>query len=80
MEKNLKDNDYVLVEGAGWFRVENLAVRIHKTDEGVVVDIYSNGLEMGGPVASTYAFFAEATEYQEEAKEAREELAEWNNA
>ena len=42
-----------------WIEVENLVLRIKKEDEGVVVDIFSIGGEMGDPIASTFAFFEE---------------------
>lgn len=61
--KKLKDGDYVLSEGTGWFEVKGFAIRIHSTDEGVAVDIYNNK-EMNDPdnggtveaIASAYAF------------------------
>jgi len=56
--QDLKDDDYTLVEGAAWFTVKKFAIRIHATDEGVVVDIFKDPLEDGfdDPLASTYAF------------------------
>lgn len=38
-----------------------MTVAIKKTDEGVVVDIFSLAVS-GEPIATTYAFTAEATE------------------
>jgi len=55
----LTDSDYILTEGAGWFRVKNFAIRIHSTDEGVVVDVYKNN-EYYDTIATTYAFDHEA--------------------
>jgi hypothetical protein len=55
----LKDGDYVLTEGAGWFTVKGFAIRILSTDEGIVVDVYRDGNEMDSPIASTYAFDAD---------------------
>jgi hypothetical protein len=52
---NLKDDDYVLEEGAGWFTVKGFSVRILSTDEGLLVDIYKEGEEMEDPIASTFA-------------------------
>jgi hypothetical protein len=52
----LKDSDYVLTEGAGWFAVKGFAIRIFATDEGVAVDIYKDGSEMESAITSTYAF------------------------
>lgn len=53
--KNLTDNDYTLTEGRAWFTVRGFAVRIHTTDEGLIVDIYQNGKEDSAPIARTYA-------------------------
>jgi hypothetical protein len=58
-EMNLIDSDYVLTEGAAWFTVKGFSIRIHSTDEGVVVDVFKAMEEMSGPVASTYAFDSE---------------------
>jgi hypothetical protein len=60
MTTNLVDNDYKLTDGAAWFDVKDFAIRIHSTDEGVVVDVFDAALLKAdifcGPVASTYAF------------------------
>jgi hypothetical protein len=53
---NLIYGDYVLTDGAAWFRVKNFSIYIHSTDEGVVVDLYPYLGEMEEPVASTRAF------------------------
>lgn len=37
--KSLKDADYILSQKSAWIEVKNFAIRIHATDEGVVVDI-----------------------------------------
>jgi hypothetical protein len=58
----INDDDYKLVEGAAWFTVKGFSIRIHSTDEGVIVDVFANGKEMDSPVASTYAFDHELTE------------------
>jgi len=58
--KKLIDGDYVLEDGCAWFEVENISIRIHKTDEGVVVDLYPKGREDEDAVASTYMYFSEA--------------------
>jgi len=55
----LKDGDYILEDGAGWFTVGNASVRIRKTDEGVAVDIYGNQCEFNGEIASAYVFDSE---------------------
>jgi hypothetical protein len=59
MDTKLVDGDYVLTEGAAWFTVKGFSIRIHSTDEGVVVDVYKAMEEMTDPVASTYAFDSE---------------------
>jgi hypothetical protein len=64
-ENTLPDGDYVLDAGAGWFAVQNLSIRIHETDEGVVVDIYRRGAEGEPAIASTYAFFNEGKQEEE---------------
>jgi hypothetical protein len=58
--KLVEESDYILKKDYAWITVENLSVQIKKTDEGVVVDIWPLGEEMGDPIASTYAFFSEA--------------------
>ena len=55
----LPDGDYVLTDGAAWFRVKNFSIRIQSTDEGVVVDLYPYLREMEEPVASCWAFDSE---------------------
>ena len=49
------------VDGA-WVTYRNLSIKLRPTDEGLVADIYPVGGEGGDPIASTYAFFAEAIE------------------
>jgi hypothetical protein len=56
---NLLDGEYVLTDGAAWFRVKNFSIRIQSTDEGVVVDLYPYLQEMEEPVASCWAFDSE---------------------
>ena len=54
------DHMYTLTDGSAWFDVKKFAIRIHSTDEGVVVDIFSAAaLEENAfcdALASTYAF------------------------
>lgn len=52
----IPDTDYILSDGAAWLEVKNFSIRIAATDEGVSVDIYRKGDEMGGAVTSTYAY------------------------
>ena len=52
----LRDGDYILTEGGAWFEIGIYSIRIHQTDEGVITDIYLNGQELDGSVASAYAF------------------------
>ena len=58
---SLKDADYILSQGAAWLEVKNFSIRVHTTDEGVVVDIYRSGNEDEDAIASAYAFDSEAT-------------------
>ena len=58
---NLPDGDYTLSEGAAWVDVKGFTIRIHRTDEGVVVDIFNAKTALTGDfdaalVSSTYAF------------------------
>ena len=68
---NLSDDDmYVLTDGSAWIDVKGFAIRIHSTDEGVVVDIF-NAKELETEpfiesLASTYAFDAECEPDKEE--------------
>lgn len=54
--------DYVLDPKANscWITVDVFSIYIHRTDEGVVVDIFARRNEMDEPMASTYAFTNEA--------------------
>lgn len=52
----LSDGDYTLSQGKAWIEVGPYAIRIEKTDEGVVVDVYANGHENDTEIASCYAF------------------------
>ena len=60
------ESAYILREGAdgAWVRIENIDVRIRRTDEGVVVDLYPANQPNLEPVASTYAHFAECADDQ----------------
>jgi len=68
--KHIAENDYELQSQPNgyhtcWITVKNLSVYINETDEGIVVDIYPLNHEIENPIASTYAFFNEAEEYEE---------------
>lgn len=58
----LIDDDYILVEDQCWVEVKGFAIKIMKTDEGVVVDVWPTGKEIDSPIASTYAFDSECLE------------------
>lgn len=45
--------------------MDNISVWVHRSDEGVVVDLWPHQGEMDEPLASTYAFFSEAEMEQE---------------
>lgn len=55
----LQDDDYVVETGV-WLTLNNISVRVYKTDEGVVCDMYPAGRELEDEIASTYALFSEA--------------------
>lgn len=59
MTKSIGWGDYVLKDGGAWLEVKGFAVWVRATDEGVVVDIFKNGDELGESLASTYAFDSE---------------------
>ena len=42
--------------------METLSVYIHKTDEGVVVDVYPKNEETDDPIGSTWVLFSEGEE------------------
>jgi hypothetical protein len=56
MDKPIDDGDYELTDGKAWLSAKGFAIRIHTTDEGIVVDIYKKGNEDAAAIASTYAF------------------------
>ena len=58
----LHDKDYTLVDEGMWVTVKGFSIRIHTTDEGVVVDIYANGRENEDAIAATHAFDNELEE------------------
>lgn len=49
-----------------WVGVENISVYIKREQEGVVVDLFAKGREDHGSLASTYLFYEEATEHDED--------------
>ena len=65
-----EENDYIFPEdsehGSIWVTVNNISVYIRRTDEGVVVDLFPHYRETEDPIASTYAWFAEAEPEEEE--------------
>lgn len=56
----LGDRDYTLAGDQAWVTVKELSVRIKKTDEGVLVDIYPRGNEEADSISSAFAFDSEA--------------------
>ena len=58
-ENGLPDGDYVLAEGAAWFTVKGLSVRIYTTEEGVACDVYRLGAEDEPSLASMFTLFPE---------------------
>lgn len=66
-ETKLTDGDYILSEGAAWFSVKGFSIRIHSTDEGVVVDMYDSAVDQDGDfdghlLATTYVYDDERDE------------------
>ena len=53
--KNWNPWAWITVKG----RPRSLSVKVKRTDEGVVVDIFRKGEEDSDPVATTYAYFGE---------------------
>jgi hypothetical protein len=54
-----------------WISFGKFSISIHKTDEGVVVDVFQKGKEDRGDLASCYAFDSEILtdkEYEKECK------------
>ena len=52
---NLPDGDYILTDGAGWFKVGGFAVRIRSAPPaGLIVDVYQSGQEMEGALNSLF--------------------------
>lgn len=70
--KILEDGEYILKDGCGWFEVENISIRIRKTDECVYVDLYGKGCEDADEcIVTTYAYFDEVQSSEDLYEEAR---------
>ena len=73
MSIKLNPDDFYRLESkpqdSTWITVGNISVYIKHEDEGVVVDLYARGVEDRHSLASTYAFFNEAKELQDEVDE-----------
>jgi len=57
----IPDGDYVLTEGAAWLDTKGFAIRVHSTDEGIIVDIYDAEVAKTGDfdaalITSTFAY------------------------
>jgi hypothetical protein len=61
---DLKEDDYNLVDGGAWFSIKNFSIKINKTDDGIVVDVYQKGFEDRDPIASTWALDSEIEEQE----------------
>lgn len=66
MEYTIEAND------DAWIRIKNFNVHLHKTAEGIVVDIWGNS-ENDAPITSTYAFDSEVDDYLEKPIRSHEE-------
>jgi len=53
-QHNITDGDYVLTDGAAWFTVEGMSIRIYSTHKEVRVNVYREGQEMEQSIASIY--------------------------
>ena len=64
MPSIINDNDLVLEpeQQSVWITVDNFSVYVHRTDEGLVVDLFKLGNEMDVAIASTYAFNTEVSD------------------
>jgi hypothetical protein len=52
MAKKIKDSDYILSQGSGWFETAGIAVRIHTDESGMVrVTAYRSGSELDQELA-----------------------------
>jgi len=62
------ESDYYLKDNATsvWITVGDISVYVMRTDEGVVVDLYPLDNENDESLASTYAFFSEVTDEEED--------------
>ena len=56
MVTKIGDGDYELTDGKAWLSAKGFSIRIHTTDEGIVVDIYKEVNEDAASIASNYAF------------------------
>lgn len=52
----LKDDDYEIIEDGVWLEVNNMSIRIFVAPDGVEIDVYKRGDEMGEAVLSTKAY------------------------
>lgn len=64
-ENLLTHEDYILENDFVWITVKGFSVKVKKTDEGVVCDIYQKGREDQDCIAGTYAFDNELEENEE---------------
>lgn len=66
----LPDHDYKLTQNAAWVELAGYAVRIYKTDEGIIVDVFDNEAfkqgDIDAVVASTYAFDQDLSTFSED--------------
>lgn len=60
LTKLLEDDECEMVGNYLWVTVGNISVRLSRTEEGVVCDMYPLNQENGEALATTYAFFKDA--------------------
>ena len=59
MVTKIGDGDYELTDGKAWLSAKGFSIRIHTTDEGIVVDIYKEGNEDAASIANEYILDSE---------------------
>jgi hypothetical protein len=59
MERDLTDNDYVLVDGAAWFTVREFSIRIRDCGGHLAIAVYPKGNEMEEAIDTLTVFYEE---------------------
>ena len=77
--KHISENDYEFQSQPNgyhscWITIKNLSVYIVKTDEGIMLEVYPLGREYDEALISTYVFFNEANDMEEQREKEQEEI------